>query len=253
MLAASMVDLARRLGVSSVHVTFPGGDEYEGLGEAGYLQRLGSQYHWTNPGYQSFDDFLGQLSSRKRKQIRKERDAVARTGIRLSTLVGGDVKARHWDVFHAFYQAVVDRKWGRAYVSRAFFEELSASALADSVVLVWAEDGGEPLGAAFNMLGGDTLYGRTWGGGRHVDFLHFEACYYRALDFAIAQGLARVEAGAQGEHKVSRGYLPNATYSAHWIADSRLAEPVARYLVHERAMVTEDMASQTEEGPFRKG
>ncbi|EME71260.1 hypothetical protein H261_04303 [Paramagnetospirillum caucaseum] len=252
-LASSMVDLARRLGASSVHVTFPSEGEYEGLGEAGWLQRLGSQYHWRNDGYRGFDDFLDRLSSRKRKQIRKEREAVARSGVRLSTLVGGDVKARHWDVFHAFYQAVVDRKWGRAYVSRAFFEELSASTLADSVVLVWAEADGEPLGAAFNMLGGDTLYGRTWGGGRHVDFLHFEACYYRALDFAIAHGLARVEAGAQGEHKVSRGYLPVATYSGHWIADPGLAEPVARYLAHERALVAEDIAEQAEEGPFRKG
>ncbi|CUW41399.1 Putative Acyl-CoA N-acyltransferase domain [Magnetospirillum sp. XM-1] len=252
-LASAMVDLARRLGASSVHVTFPTLAEYDGLGQAGYLQRLGSQYHWRNDGYQSFDDFLGRLSSRKRKQIRKERDAVARSGARLATLVGADVKARHWDVFHAFYQAVVDRKWGRAYVSRAFFEELSASPLAESVVLVWAEADGEPLGAAFNMLGDDTLYGRTWGGGRHVDFLHFEACYYRAIDFAISHNLARVEAGAQGEHKVSRGYLPTATYSAHWIADPGLAEPVARYLAHERALVAEDIAEQAEEGPFRKG
>jgi len=254
-LASSMIDLARRLGASSAHVTFPTEAEYDGLGEAGYLQRLGSQYHWRNQGYRGFDDFLGQLSSRKRKQIRKERDAVARSEVSLSTLVGGDVKARHWDVFHAFYQATVDRKWGRAYVNRAFFEELSASVLADSVVLVWAEADGEPLGAAFNMLGADTLYGRTWGGGggRQVDFLHFEACYYRALDFAIAHGLARVEAGAQGEHKVSRGYLPVPTYSAHWIADPGLAEPVARYLAHERAMVAEDMAEQAMEGPFRKG
>ncbi|ARJ64323.1 hypothetical protein WV31_00730 [Magnetospirillum sp. ME-1] len=252
-LASAMVELARRSGASSVHVTFPTQAEYEGLGQAGYLQRLGSQYHWRNDGYQSFDDFLGRLSSRKRKQIRKERDAVARSGVRLATLVGADVKARHWDVFHAFYQAVVNRKWGRAYVSRAFFEELSASSLADSVVLVWAEADGEPLGAAFNMLGDDTLYGRTWGGGRHVDFLHFEACYYRAIDFAIANNLARVEAGAQGEHKVSRGYLPTATYSAHWIADPGLAEPVARYLAHERALVAEDIAEQAEEGPFRKG
>ena len=258
-LASSMVDLARRSGASSVHVTFPHEAEYDSLGEAGYLQRLGSQYHWRNEGYQSFDDFLGRLSSRKRKQIRKEREAVARSGVQLTTLVGGDVKARHWDLFHAFYQSVVDRKWGRAYVNRAFFEELSASELADSVVLVWAEAEGEPLGAAFNMLGEDTLYGRTWGGGgnggggRHVDFLHFEACYYRALDFAIEHGLARVEAGAQGEHKVSRGYLPTPTYSAHWIADPGLAEPVARFLAHERALVAEDIADQTEEGPFRKG
>lgn len=253
-LAASMVDVAKRVGASSVHVTFPGEDEYQGLADAGYLQRLGSQYHWRNDGYGCFDDFLSRLASRKRKQIRKERDAVARSGARLSTLVGAEVTAWHWDVFHAFYQGTVDRKWGRAYVSRAFFEELSGGALGESVVLVWAEDAdGTPLGAAFNMLGADTLYGRTWGGVTHVDFLHFEACYYRALDFAIARGLARVEAGAQGEHKVSRGYLPTATYSAHWIADPGLAAPVARYLEHERGLIAEDIVQQAEEGPFRKG
>lgn len=254
MLAEAMVGLARRAGIGSVHVTFPTEAECEALGGLGWLRRLGSQYHWRNQGYGGFDDFLARLSSRKRKQIRKERDAVARSGARLSTLVGGDVKARHWDVFHAFYRATVDRKWGRAYVERAFFEELSASELADRVVLVWAEDAdGVPLGAAFNMLGGDTLYGRTWGGTEAVPFLHFEACYYRALDFAIACGLARVEAGAQGEHKVSRGYLPAFTFSAHWIADPALAGPVSRFLDHERAAVAEDIRVQAEEGPFRKG
>lgn len=253
LLAGGMIELARRLGASSTHVTFPEEGESETLGGLGWMRRLGCQYHWRNDGYASFDDFLGRLSSRKRKQIRKEREAVARSGARLTTLVGAEVKSRHWDVFHAFYQATVDRKWGRAYVQRAFFEELSASPLGDAVVLVWAESAeGMPLGAAFNMLGGDTLYGRTWGGGPHVDFLHFEACYYRALDFAVEHRLARVEAGAQGEHKVSRGYMPSFTHSAHWIADPRLAEPVRRFLDHERRTLIDEMAQLSEEGPFRK-
>jgi uncharacterized protein len=252
LLAAAMLELAQRHGASSVHVTFPTRDEYEGLATTGFLRRLGCQYHWTNDGYDSFDAFLAALSSRKRKQIRKEREAVARQNLVLTTLVGADIKPRHWDVFHRFYQAVVDRKWGRAYVNRAFFDLLSASELGEQVVLVWAEDDGQPMGAAFNMLGGDTLYGRTWGAGPHRELLHFEACYYRAIDFAIANHLARVEAGAQGEHKVSRGYLPTPTYSAHWIADPQFRGAVAHFLDHERPLVEEDMADQTQAGPFRQ-
>ena len=253
MLAGAMVELARRTGASSVHVTFPTEGDFAQLGEAGYLLRLGSQYHWENRGYGCFDDFLNDLASRKRKAIRKEREAVARHGITLVTLVGDDIKARHWDVFHRFYQATVDRKWGQAYVNRAFFDLLSASELGGDVVLVWAEADGRPLGAAFNMSGGKTLYGRTWGGDAGaVPFLHFEACYYRAIEFAIAQGLTRVEAGAQGEHKLSRGYLPAATYSAHWIADSGLRGAVARFVNQERPLIEADIAQQTEEGPFRQ-
>ena len=251
-LAAAMIEVARQVKASSVHVTFPTQGESEGLTQADYLPRLGCKYHWTYDGYDSFEDFLAALSSRKRKQIRKERETVARQNLSLTTLVGSDIKARHWDVFHRFYEAVVDRKWGQAYVNRAFFELLSASPVGQQAVLVWAEDQGEPVGAAFNMLGGDTLYGRTWGAGPHRDCLHFEACYYRAIDFAIAHRLARVEAGAQGEHKVSRGYLPTPTYSAHWIADPGLRKAVAHFLDHERPLIAEDMDDQTEAGPFRK-
>ena len=251
-LAAAMIEVARQVKASSVHVTFPTGDEAEDLTAAGYLPRLGCQYHWTNDGYDSFDHFLSALSSRKRKQIRKERETVARQNLTISTLVGADIKARHWDVFHCFYQAVVDRKWGQAYVNRPFFEALSASSMGDRAVLVWAEDQGEPVGAAFNMLGDDTLYGRTWGAGPHRDCLHFEACYYRAIEFAISHRLARVEAGAQGEHKVSRGYLPTPTHSAHWIADPGLRKAVAHFLDHERPLIAEDMMDQSEAGPFRK-
>jgi predicted N-acyltransferase len=192
------------------------------------------------------------LSSRRRKQIRKERQAVAKAGLTIATLVGDDIKPRHWDAFHRFHQQVVDRKWGSAYLTREFFDRLSASELGRDVVLVWVEDAGEPVAAAFNMLGGGTLFGRTWGAAREVPFLHFEACYYRALDFAIAHGLSRVEAGAQGEHKVARGYEPVATHSAHWIADPRLAQAVARAVAVERRSITAHMAELAEHGPFRR-
>ncbi|MBC7951396.1 MAG: N-acetyltransferase [Rhodospirillaceae bacterium] len=251
-LAQALAEVAKAMKVSSLHVTFPTGPEADCLEQAGFLRRLGFQYHWQNQGYASFDDFLAALSSRRRKQIRKERAAVAAESLTMATLVGDDIKARHWDAFHRFYEAVVDRKWGSAYLTREFFDELSASPLGKDVVLVWAEDAGEPVAAAFNMMGGDTLYGRTWGAGREVPFLHFEACYYRALDFAIAHGLQRVEAGAQGEHKVSRGYLPVATHSAHWIADPRLRQAVARHVEQERIVMEATMAEQAEAGPFRE-
>lgn len=250
-LAETLVGVARAMKVSSLHVTFPTDEEAGALERAGFLRRLGYQFHWENRDYLRFDDFLADLSSRRRKQIRKERAAVAAQGLTFATLVGEDVKARHWDAFHRFYEAVVDRKWGAAYLTRAFFDELSASPLGKEVVLVWVEDAGRPVAAAFNMLGGETLYGRTWGAGREVPFLHFEACYYRALDFAIAHGVKRVEAGAQGEHKVSRGYRPAATHSAHWIADPRLRDAVARHVAQERRSVLAHMAEQEQSGPFR--
>jgi len=250
-LAQALAQVAEAMEVSSLHVTFPAGPEMASLEAAGFIARLGFQYHWENRGYASFDDFLAALSSRRRKQIRKERAAVAAEGLTIRTLVGADVTPRHWDAFHRFYEAVVDRKWGAAYLNRAFFDELSASPLGKDVVLVWAEDDGRPVAAAFNMLGGETLYGRTWGAGREVPLLHFEACYYRALDFAIAHGLKRVEAGAQGEHKVSRGYLPVETHSAHWIADPRLREAVARHVAVERRQTRAAITEQAEAGPFR--
>ncbi|MCA1909715.1 MAG: GNAT family N-acetyltransferase [Magnetospirillum sp.] len=251
-LGQTMARLAAQNGMSSVHVTFCSESEAHLLESQGFLHRLGCQYHWENRDYDDFDDFLGQLASRKRKQVKKERQAVAAQGLSIATLVGADVKARHWDHFHRFYESVVDRKWGSAYLNRDFFDLLSASEVADDVVLVWVEQDGEPLAAAFNMLGGDTLYGRTWGvrPGAETPFLHFEACYYRAIDFAIAHRLSRVEAGAQGEHKVARGYLPRPTHSAHWIKDTGLRQAVAKFLAHERSLLAEDMAEQEASGPF---
>lgn len=251
-LARSMVEVAEALKVSSLHVTFCTEAEATAMEQAGFLRRLGCQYHWENTGYGSFDDFLGALSSRKRKQVRREREAVAGLGLTITTLVGDDIKARHWDAFHRYYEAVVDRKWGAAYLTREFFDLLSASPLGKDVVLVWVEDAGEPVAAAFNMLGGATLYGRTWAAAREVPFLHFEACYYRALDFAISHRLSRVEAGAQGEHKVSRGYVPTATHSAHWIADPALRTAVTRAVAAETRSVLAHMRDQTEAGPFRQ-
>ncbi|OJX75198.1 GNAT family N-acetyltransferase [Magnetospirillum sp. 64-120] len=251
-LGQTMAQLAEQAGLSSVHVTFCDETEASLLENQGFLRRLGSQYHWENRGYDRFDDFLEQLTSRKRKQVKKERQAVAVQNLSITTLVGADVKARHWDYFHRFYESVVDRKWGSAYLNREFFDLLSMSEVADDVVLVWVEQDGEPLAAAFNMLGADTLYGRTWGvrPGAETPFLHFEACYYRAIDFAIAHNLARVEAGAQGEHKVARGYLPRPTHSAHWIKDLGLRQAVAKFLAHERALLAEDMAETEAAGPF---
>ena len=253
-LSRTMVEFAGQAKLSSVHLTFPTQAEADLLEGPDWLRRLGCQYHWDNEGYGCFDDFLGALASRKRKQVRKEREAVAAQDLAITTLVGDDVKAHHWDAFYRFYEATVDRKWGRAYLNREFFDHLAASEVAGSVVLVWVEKDAQPLAAAFNMLGDDTLYGRTWGvaPGGDLPFLHFEACYYRALDFAIAHNVARVEAGAQGEHKVARGYLPTATHSLHWIADPALRRAVDKFVAHERTLLAEDMNEQAAAGPFRQ-
>ncbi|CCG40075.1 GNAT family N-acetyltransferase [Magnetospirillum molischianum] len=251
-LAQSMIALTGQVEASSVHVTFAEQDDATALAEAGFLIRLGWQYHWHNNGYDSFDAFLAALSSRRRKAIRKERDAVAASGVTLSTLVGDDIKPHHWDSFHRLYQATCNRKWGEAYLNRSFFECLSGSAVGEQAVLILAVDGGEAVGAAFNMVGDECLFGRNWGGAAvEVPFLHFEACYYRAIDFAISHRLARVEAGAQGEHKIARGYLPTLTRSAHWIAAPDLRRAISRFLDHERAVVERHIAEQCADGPFR--
>lgn len=252
LVASAMIQLAEQLKVSSVHVTFPTESEWERLGRLGMLTRTGSQYHWQNPGYTCFDDFLDRLSSRKRKAIRKERAAVTAQSVVLRTLTGADIEERHWDAFYGFYRNTSDRKWGNAYLNRSFFLRLG-EVMADRVVLVMAEDGqGRPVGGALNLMGGDTLFGRYWGCQERYRFLHFEACYYRAMDFAIARGLKRVEAGAQGEHKIQRGYLPIPTYSAHWIADLRFREAVQRFLADERMAVDHEIRVLSAGSPFRK-
>ena len=250
-LIAAMVTLGERLGVSSLHVNFPTEAEWRRLGDHGLLLRTGQQYHWQNRGYESFDDFLASLSSRKRKAIRRERRAVADQGIVLSTLTGDAIAERHWDAFYGFYRDTTDRKWGSAYLTRAFFS-LIGETMARNVVLVLAEAGGRYVGGALNLMGGDTLYGRYWGCAEAYRFLHFEACYYRAIDFAIARGLKWVEAGAQGPHKIQRGYMPRRTYSAHWIADGEFRRVIERYLADERAAVEDEMELLGQRSPFRR-
>ena len=251
-LAEASLALAEKRRASSVHITFPTETEWTELGEAGWLRRTGLQFHWTNEGYKTFDDFLEALSSRKRKTLRKERREVADSGIVVRALTGPEIEERHWRTFHRYYLDTVDRKWAHAYLNEAFFLRLGET-MADRVVLVVGEAGGKMIAGALNLLGTDTLYGRNWGADGDYRFLHFEACYYRAIDFAIEHGLKRVEAGAQGPHKIQRGYLPTTTYSLHHIFDPRLAKPVADALKRERAHVAREIQRLMELSPFRKG
>ncbi|MEW5850235.1 MAG: GNAT family N-acetyltransferase [Myxococcota bacterium] len=249
-LAEGAVDLARRRGLSSVHVTFPVREQWELLGREGWLQRTGVQFFWDNHGYTSFDDFLAALSSRKRKMVRKEREQASR-GLTLRTLQGHDVTEAHLQAMHTFYGSTVDRKWGSAYLTRKFFPLLHQR-MPGRVVLTMAFDEEKPVAGAFHLLGDDTLYGRHWGCSSRYEFLHFECCYYQAMDLAIARGLRRVEAGAQGVHKVSRGYLPAHTYSAHWLLHDGLRDAVARFLDAERVELDGEIQELMTLSPFRQ-
>ena len=250
-LLAAMAQVADQAGLSSAHVTFCTAPE-RALAEAqGWLSRTTTQYHWENRGYRSFDDFLAQLSSRKRKAIRKERDRAQAFGGTIRSLRGDDIRPEHWDAFWTFYQDTGQRKWGRPYLTRAFFDALHDT-MRDDCLLVVAERGGRPVAGALNLIGRDTLYGRYWGCVEDHPFLHFELCYHRAIDWAIAHGLARVEAGAQGEHKLARGYLPSEIHSVHWIADAGFRAAIADYLRHETAAVGDDMAETATFGPYRR-
>jgi hypothetical protein len=249
-LARALIAAAQQLEVSSAHVTFAAPEDIEALSAAGFLTRTGVQFHWENQGYSSFEDFLGALSSRKRKAIRKERACVAEAGVSLCALTGPEITSKHWDAFFRFYISTSDRKWGSPYLTRDFFDRLGA-ALGDKVVLVVAARNGKPIAGALNLRGADTLYGRNWGCSADVPFLHFEACYYQAIEYAIAHGLARVEAGAQGEHKIQRGYLPIETSSAHWIADTGFRKAVADFLKRERAAMKREITALAELSPYR--
>ncbi len=249
-LLRGLLALARNAGVSSAHVTFCTAAEAEFGERSGLLHRLGQQYHWTNAGYRSFDDFLAALASRKRKAIRREREGARAFGGSIRALTGDAIEPRHWDAFWDFYQDTGSRKWGQPYLTRAFFDEAHRS-LRDDILLVLAERDGRPVAGALNFIGRDTLYGRYWGSVEDHPFLHFECCYFQAIDHAIAQGLARVEAGAQGEHKIARGYLPVATHSLHWIADTGFRRAVAQFLDAERRAVSEEIEVLTDYGPFR--
>ncbi len=250
-MAKGMAEVARRMGVSSLHVTFCGEDEAAIMEAAGYLRREGTQFHWLNDGYKTFDDFLGTLASRKRKQLRKERRDALAPGIVIRALSGAELTPEVWDDFFEFYISTSDRKWGSPYLNREFFDLLSQR-LGDAVVLVTAEKNGERIAGALNLRGDEALYGRNWGCRGDWPMLHFECCYYRAIDYAIAHGLKRVEAGAQGPHKIQRGYLPVATHSAHWIADAGFRSAVADYLKRERASVVRERAMLAEHTPYRR-
>ncbi|MEO9189849.1 MAG: GNAT family N-acetyltransferase [Acetobacteraceae bacterium] len=250
-LAGALTQACRQLNLSSVHVTFCTEDEWGALGEAGWLRRIGMQFHWENAGYASFDEFLGALSSRKRKVLRRERRDAQAAGLTFHALSGADITERHWDAFYRFYRGTVDRKWGSAYLTRRFFSLLSER-LGDRVVLMMAENQGVPVAGALNLAGVDALYGRNWGCRGDWPFLHFELCYYQAIDWAIAHGLSRVEAGAQGRHKIQRGYMPRPTYSAHWIAHSGLRRAIGDFLREETPAVRAEMEALAAQSPFRE-
>jgi predicted N-acyltransferase len=250
-LLAGGIAAVKELKASSLHITFLTEDEWKDAGTAGFLQRTDQQFHWENKGYDSFDQFLGELSSSKRKNLRKERAAVREDGIEFDWLTGADITEAHWDKFFEFYMDTGGRKWGRPYLNRNFFSRIGAT-MADQTLLIMARRGTHYIAGALNFFGGGTLFGRNWGCTEYVPFLHFETCYYQAIDFAIARGLAKVEAGAQGAHKLLRGYMPTPTYSAHHIAHPGLRRAVADYLARERQAVAEHIEELSEHGPFRK-
>ena len=249
-LAAACLQAARQTKVSSLHMTFLPESQWRELGEMGLLQRVDQQFHWHNHQYSTFDDFLAELASKKRKNLKRERRAVVEAGIQFEWVTGSDIREHHWDAFFDFYTDTGNRKWGSPYLTRRFFS-LVTEAMADRILLIMCRRDGRYIAGALNFIGSDALYGRNWGCIEDHRFLHFEACYYQAIDFAISRGLARVEAGAQGPHKVARGYTPQATYSAHWIADPGLRDAIARYLTDERNYVQQDIDYLNEHTPFR--
>ena len=251
---AALIQGALQIGeqnqLSSLHVTFCTDQEVEIGREMGLLHRTGQQFHWVNEDYADFDGFLATLSSRKRKNIRKERKQAQAFGGEIRTYTGDQIQPEHWDAIWAFYQDTGSRKWGTPYLTRAFFE-IAHQTLRDDVLLIMAEVDGSPIAGAMNMIGRETLFGRYWGCIQDHACLHFEICYYQAIDWAIANGLRRVEAGAQGEHKLARGYLPVETHSLHWMADQGFSDAVAQYLVAERDAVAQEIEILTSYGPFR--
>jgi len=239
-------------GLSSAHVTFCTTDEARAGQAAGWLHRVTQQYHWQDAGFGGFEGFLAALSSRKRKTIRKERETAQGFGGTIRALTGDEIRPEHWDAFWIFYQDTGSRKWGRPYLTRAFFDRVHETLRADTL-LILAERDGRPVAGALNFIGAETLFGRYWGCTEEHPCLHFELCYYQAIDWALAHGLTRVEAGAQGEHKLARGYLPTPVHSLHWFADARFRSAVADYLQREGAAVAEEMQMLADYAPFRRG
>jgi predicted N-acyltransferase len=252
LLLDAAIGLTKDNGLSSLHITFCTGDEAAALaGHQGTLHRVTQQFHWENNGYSNFDAFLTNLSSRKRKMIRKERETAQGHGLTIRTLTGDDILPEHWDAMWVFYQDTGSRKWGTPYLTRAFFDELHDTMRADALLCL-AFDGDRAVAGALNFIGRDTLFGRYWGCVETYSCLHFELCYYQAIDWAITHGLQRVEAGAQGEHKLARGYLPTPVHSLHWLADPGFSKAVSRYLDQERRAVDQEIEVLTAYGPFRK-
>ncbi len=251
-LAAGLAEVARQTGVSSAHVTFLQEDELSAFEDAGFLHRTDQQFHFINQGYENHEAFLAELSSSKRKNLRKERRAALENGISIDWLTGSDLTEAIWDQFFAFYMDTGSRKWGRPYLTRQFYS-LIGERMADDILLVMAKRNGRYIAGAINFIGEEALFGRHWGCIEDHPFLHFEVCYHQAIDFALANGLKRVEAGAQGEHKLARGYLPVTTHSAHYIAHPGLRRAVADYLKQERRQVEYTGEILNEHSPFRKG
>ncbi|QIE46653.1 N-acetyltransferase [Pseudohalocynthiibacter aestuariivivens] len=250
-LVQGAVQMAERHGLSSLHITFCTEDEAAAGAAMGLMPRSSQQFHWVNAGYDSFEGFLAQLNARKRKNVRKERRTAQDFGGEIVALTGDDIKPAHWDAFWQFYQDTGARKWGTPYLTRAFFD-IAQDTLRDDILLVLARRDGRAVAGALNMIGAQALFGRYWGCIEDHPALHFELCYYRAIEHAIAHGLDRVEAGAQGEHKLARGYMPVTTHSLHWLADTGFAEAVARYLEAEKDAVDQEIDILTAYGPFRK-
>ncbi|MDM9622262.1 GNAT family N-acetyltransferase [Rhizobium sp. S96] len=251
-MAESLKEVVRRLGVSTAHVTFLPEDEVSIFEGDGYLHRTDQQFHFINDGYANHEEFLETLASRKRKALRRERRAALENGISIDWLTGQDLTERIWDQFFAFYMDTGSRKWGRPYLTRKFYS-LIGERMPEDILLIMARHNGRYVAGAINFIGGDTLYGRHWGCIEDHPFLHFEVCYHQAIDFALAKGLKRVEAGAQGEHKLARGYLPVTTHSAHYVAHAGLRRAIADYLERERDDVEHMNDILTEHSPFRKG
>lgn len=249
LLLSACAEVSEQIKTSSLHMTFMPEDQWHRAGELGFLKRMDQQFHWHNANYKSFDDFLLALTAKKRKNLKRERREALSQGIEIQWVTGADISESHWDAFYEFYLDTGQRKWGTPYLNREFFS-LIGETMSQDILLIMARREGRYVAGALNFIGENTLFGRNWGCIEDHRFLHFEVCYYQAIDFAIARGLKTVEAGAQGGHKVIRGYLPTATYSAHWIADPAFKDAVAKYLEQERSYVEEDIAHVEQSTPF---
>lgn len=249
-LIAGATQVAERMGVSSLHWLFTTEEETAWMEGQGLMRRMGCQFHWDNRGYATFDDLLGEFTAEKRKKVKRERRRVAESGVELLQLRGDEVSTAQWQTFHHLYCSTFDKRGGIPTLTLGFFKEIGRT-MGENVLLVLARFRGETVAAAFDMVGTHSLYGRHWGCFEDFHSLHFEACYYQGLDFCIANGLARFEPGAQGEHKVSRGFLPTPTWSAHWISDTRFRTAIGQFLGHEREGMQEYLAEMAAHSPFK--